>query len=113
MVEAPMTPWRTVGWWAFGAAGGFALGGWAALSTVIAIAVGHEVLAVRPRQVLAAAAAAMALVPAVWLLSNRTRLGRVSFDLVAKSWWPNATAVVALTALTVGVVLDMLASRRS
>jgi hypothetical protein len=113
MVAAPMIPWRTVGWWTCVAAGGFALAGWAALATIIAIAVGHEVLAVRPRQVLAAAAGAMALVPAVWLLSNQTRLGQVSFDLGAKSWWPNATAVVALTALTVGVVLDVLASRRS
>jgi cell shape-determining protein MreD len=108
-----MNPWLRVGWWAIGAVAGFALGGWAALVTVIAIAVGHEVLAVRPRQVLAAATAAMALVPAVWLLSNQPRLGQVSFDLVARSWWPNGIAVVALTALTVGVVLDVLASRRS
>jgi hypothetical protein len=108
-----MITWRRIGWWAFGAGAGFTVGGWAALATVTAIAVGHEVLAVRPRQVLAAAAGAMALVPAVWLLSNQARLGQISFDLVAKSWWPNATAVVALTGLTVGVVLDVLTSRRS
>jgi hypothetical protein len=80
---------------------------------VIVLALGREVLAVRPQQMLAAAAGAMALVPAVWLLSNQARLGRISFDLVAKSGWPNATAVVALTALTVGVVLDVLTSGRA
>jgi hypothetical protein len=112
-MEEPMNAWRSIGWWLLAAAGAFVLAGWAALATVIVLALGREVLAVRPRQMLAAAAGAMALVPAVWLLSNQARLGQISFDLVAKSGWPNATAVVALTALTVGVVLDVLTSRRA
>jgi hypothetical protein len=111
-MEKPMIAWRSIVWWLAAAGGAFVVGRWAALATVIAVAVAHEVLAVRPRQVIAAAAGAMAMVPAVWLLSNQARLGQISFDLVSKSDWPNATAVVALTALTVGVVLDVLASRR-
>jgi hypothetical protein len=111
-MEEPMIAWRSLCWWLLAAVGAFVVGGWVALATVIAVALAHEVLAVRPRQVIAAATGAMAMVPAVWLLSNQARLGQISFDLVAKSGWPNATAVVALTALTVGIALDVLASRR-
>jgi hypothetical protein len=107
----PMIAWRTIGWWILAAAGAFVFAGWVALATVLGVAVGHQVLAVKPRQVIVAAAGAMALVPVVWLLANQGRLGQISFDLVA--WWPNAFAVVALTALTLGIVLDVLASRRS
>jgi len=64
----------------------------------------------RPRVVLACALGVVLLLPFAWLIGNAGRLGRASFDLVAKVPVVGAGGLVALTLLCVGVALDLLPS---
>lgn len=103
---------RAQGAWTLGAVSAWFLGGWLAAAAVAVTALIDWRRGVSGRWLLTLALAMLAAVPVVWLVSNRTRFGRASPDLVTQAPWPGRLALVALTLLCVGVALDVLASGR-
>jgi hypothetical protein len=102
---------RRAGAWAVAVVGAVAVGGWPAGLAVLTVGAVDAWRGVRPRTVLACALGVLVTVPFVWVLSNRTRLGQPTFDLVVRAPWPGRLAAVAITLLVVGVVLDVQRSR--
>jgi len=105
-------PIRRLGGWAAGAVLAWFLGGWWSLGTLGVAGLLSGSGRVPPRALLGAAVGVLALAPLAWLANNADRIGRPTFDLVLKAPWPGRLALMALTLLSVGVALDVLASGR-
>jgi hypothetical protein len=91
--------------WLIGVVAAGIFGGWPAAVAAVVVAGLDLFRGVRPSTVLAWALGVLVTVPFVWLLSNRTRLGQPTFDLVVRAPWPGRLASVALTLLVIGVLL--------
>ena len=100
---------RVLGWGAAVLVAWF-FGGWLAAATVAVVGVLDLFGRARPRVVLRVALGVLLVLPFAWLAGNSERLGRATFDLVARVPWVGAAGLVALTLLCVGVALDLLAS---
>jgi hypothetical protein len=97
--------------WLAGAVAAYVVGGWVSGATVVVVAVLDLLGRAQPRVVLATALGVLLVLPFAWLVGNAPRMGRVSFDLVAKVPLVGVGGLVALTLLCVGVTLDL--SRQS
>ena len=102
--------WRRVLWWLVGALVAWVVGGWVSATAVLVVGVLDLLGRARARVVLWTALGVLLVLPLAWLVGNSPRLGRVSFDLVAKVPIVGVGGLLALTLLCVGVTLDLLAS---
>ena len=74
---------RVLGWGA-GALLAWLVGGWVSATTVLVVGVLDLLGRARARVVLWTALGVLLVLPLAWLVGNSPRLGRVSFNLVAK-----------------------------